>query len=290
MHRILLNIVLVHLVWGENKTSEDFYGWHQRVGLKEAQKIKEAEDKYHRSLEFIVGGAIAPINAHPYLAGILIELIGVRNPSACGGSLITNTRVLTAAHCWNDGTFQARRMVVVLGSEFLFHGGIRIETSTIAMHPEYNPRTLANDIAMLYLPFRVTLSKAVQTVALPGASFANFDFTGMRAKASGYGRYSDATNPTTDTTVRHVLLQIITLQQCRSVFGSIVLESNICTSGTGGVGICRGDSGGPLTIRVGHRDVLIGVSSFVANNGCELGFPSAFARTTSYMKWIKSHV
>ncbi|CAH2265770.1 jg7958 [Pararge aegeria aegeria] len=287
MYTLLWSFALVNLAWCENGTI-DYSGWHHREGIPRAHKIKEAEDRYQRSLQFIVGGSIAPLYTHPYLAGLLIDVVGHKNPSACGGSLITNTRVLTAAHCWSDGRFQAIKMTVVLGSAFLFHGGIRIKTSTISNHPQYNPRTLANDIAMLYLHVRVPLSQAVQTIALPGASFVNFDFTGMWAQASGYGRYSDLTNPTTSTTVRNVLLRIISVQQCRSVFGNIVLDSNICTSGTGGVGICQGDSGGPLTVRFGDQEVLIDVSSFVAYDGCELGFPSAFARTTSYLEWIKS--
>ncbi|XP_064072018.1 brachyurin-like, partial [Vanessa tameamea] len=285
MSILLVTSLLVSSVWCQN---EGLLGWHLKVGIKEAQRIREAENARHL-LPFIVGGTVAPVNSHPYLAGLLIDVIGLNNPSACGGSLLTNTRILTAAHCWSDGRFQAWRMTAVLGSPYLYFGGTRIQSSTIAIHPDYQPQTLANDIAMLYLPVRVSFGSTIQPIGIPAKSFANFDFTGMWLQASGYGRYSDLSNPTTNTQVRNIFLEVISLRQCRSIFGSIVLDSNICTSGTGGVGICQGDSGGPLTVNIRGTDVVIGVSSFVAYDGCELGFPSAFARVTSYFDWIIMH-
>ncbi|KAM3964084.1 brachyurin [Aphomia sociella] len=280
----VLFLLSVNLVWAYNQPEEDFIGWHQKVGMKNAQIIKRNEER-------IVGGTIAPTFAHPYLAGLLIDVIGLPQPSACGGSLISSTRVLTAAHCWSDGRFQAYRITVVLGSQYLFHGGIRILPLGIALHPQYDPRTFANDIAMLYLKSPVQFSHAIRPLTLPYGSLLNMDFNGLWARAAGYGRYSDVINPTTNVMAKNVFLQVISVQQCQAVYGNIVLPSNICTNGHGGVGICQGDSGGPLTVTtVDGEDILIGVSSFVARDGCQLGFPSAFARVTSFMDWIRVHI
>lgn len=58
--------------------------------------------------------------------------------------------------------------------------------------------------------------------------------------------------------VSQVNLQVITVAQCRAVFGStFVRDSNICTNGAGGVGICRGDSGGPLVINRNGQLTLV---------------------------------
>lgn len=46
------------------------------------------------------------------------------------------------------------------------------------------------------------------------------------------------------------------------------------------------ETGGPLALKIQGSDILIGVSSFVAQDGCEHGFPSAFARVASYINWI----
>ncbi|XP_013187238.1 brachyurin-like [Amyelois transitella] len=272
-----------------DQTSEGFIGWHQNVGTKNAQEIRKTEE-YFYFLNRIVGGTIAPVSAHPYLVGLLIDVNGLQNPSACGGSLLSATRVLTAAHCWYDGRFQARMMTVVLGSAFLFHGGLRTPISAIAVHPLYDSRTFANDIAVLYLPISVSFTHAIRPIALPSGHLLQMELSGYWARAAGYGRYSDVTTPTTNTVARNVILQIMDLKTCRRTYGNAVLDSNICTNGYGGVGICQGDSGGPLTVISGGKDVVIGVSSFVARAGCTLGHPSVFARVSSFVDWIHHHM
>lgn len=51
-----------------------------------------------------------------------------------------------------------------------------------------------------------------------------------------------------------------------------------------------GDSGGPLTVVRKDEPVLIGVVSFLALAGCQLGFPSGFARMTYFKPWIMDHM
>lgn len=270
----------------DHNWEEGWFNWHENVGVKQAEYIRRSEVNVI-GMNPIVGGAVAPVNAHPYLVGLLIGIVGLPSPSACGGSILSNTRVLTAAHCWNDGKNQARTFEVVFGSPFLFHGGVRIFANGIAVHPDYYARRLANDVAILSLSRPVAFTNAIRPIKLPSGAFRNMNFTGVWAKAAGYGKYSDLTLPNVNTVVRHIFLETIPLDSCRANYGSIVLDSNICTSGTGGVGICQGDSGGPLTINAQGEDILIGISSFVAYHGCQLGLPSVFARVTSFLDWIE---
>lgn len=93
-----------------------------------------------------------------FQAGLIGDVTGLNALSVCGGTLISTTRVATAAHCWNDGVHQIWRFTVVLGSEFLFSGGTRITTSAAAVHPNWSPILVRNDIAVLYLASAVTIN------------------------------------------------------------------------------------------------------------------------------------
>lgn len=88
--------------------------------------------------------------------GLLID-VGI-GQSVCGGTIISTTRILTAAHCQHDGVLTARSYIVVLGTDYLFSGGTRIETSQAVMHPQWSPITAVNDIAVLPTP-AFTLSR-----------------------------------------------------------------------------------------------------------------------------------
>ncbi|XP_063364642.1 brachyurin-like [Cydia amplana] len=278
--------------------AEPVLRYHDAVGIPHAARIKEVEDRYFTNHDEdapldprIVGGVVSGTGAHPYLGGLVITFANVAGQSACGSSLLTANRLVTAAHCWFDGANQAREFEVVLGSDFLFYGGTRITTSQVTMHSSWNPATLANDVAMIYLTTNVAFSTIVQPVALPSTTQIWDQFVGLWGTASGYGKTNDLqTGVTTATVVSQVSLQVISVAQCQLSFGHWVLDSNICTNGIGGVGICGGDSGGPLVVNSNGQNVLVGISSFVAAAGCQLGHPSAFARVTSFYSFIVSHL
>lgn len=56
---------------------------------------------------------------------------------------------------------------------------------------------------------------------------------------------------------------------------------HICTSGVGTIGVCSGDSGGPLLV----NGVQVGITSFGTTN-CSLSMPSVFTRITEFQSWI----
>ncbi|XP_046967952.1 brachyurin-like [Vanessa cardui] len=280
------------LVAAVSATLEVSTNYHIDIGIPEATRIKEAEEKVlanqNNVKDRIVGGVISPPNAYPYLAGLLITFFNNPGTSACGSSLISADRLITAAHCWDaPGSLFVRQFVVVLGSQFLFSGGTRIPTSNVVLHPGYNAQFYTNDIAIIYLPYRVSFSTTIQPIALPHNNLWD-SFTGEIATAIGYGKTNDAqTGVSVNSLVSHVNLRVISVQQCQAVFGwNFVQQSTLCTDGFGGIGICGGDSGGPLVINRNGQDLLVGVSSFVAKAGCQLGHPSAFARITSFYNFI----
>jgi secreted trypsin-like serine protease len=53
--------------------------------------------------------------------------------------------------------------------------------------------------------------------------------------------------------------------------------------------VLQGDSGGPLVFPVDGVYNQVGIVSFGAADGCELGYPAAFTRVSSYLSWIESN-
>ncbi|CAH2041379.1 unnamed protein product, partial [Iphiclides podalirius] len=265
------------------------YGYLKNIGIPEAERIQKAEEAY-LSGSRIVGGVPAALGQYPYQAGLITDIVGTTGRGVCGGSLISSNRVLTAAHCWFDGQNQAWRVTVVLGSILLFSGGTRLETSVVIMHPNWFPFLVRNDVAIIYLPSSVVTSATIAPIALPTQAEASETFAGSRAIASGFGLTSTGGSISTNQFLSHVSLSVIANSVCNIAFPALIQDSHICTSGTGGVGVCGGDSGGPLALNHNGRMIVIGITSFGIRFGCDIGYPSAYARVSSYLTFIGQHI
>ncbi|XP_018332106.1 brachyurin-like isoform X2 [Agrilus planipennis] len=270
-------IVLIFLIFSLVAADRDWY------------KIIPAHSKDSTSLHQlassedvrIVGGSEAAPNSLPYQAALSLIFNGTSG--FCGGSLITRRYVLTAAHCLVN---ELVSVVVVLGAHnitFRETTQQRIRTSTFKVHEEFNNETLENDLGIVYLPTPAKLNRYVQLIALPTRDDADNDFVGSEAITSGWGY-----NTTSATDISHVLqyvkVPIIENDVCNATLADIT-DSMICTGGSGNKGICFGDSGGPLVI----KGKLVGVTSFIGDNGCDAGEPNAFSRVTSFLDWISEN-
>ncbi|CRL05097.1 CLUMA_CG018152, isoform A [Clunio marinus] len=238
----------------------------------------------------IIGGQEATPNQFPYQAGLRLSFATTQNIGTCGGSLVSTTRVISAAHCV-DVVTQAE---VVLGGHFINNRDepaqvrVIVPRSGLVWHESYNPNNLNNDVAILMFPSPVTLTPQIQPIALPDGADLQNDFAGELATGSGWGRFGSAN--VISEFLRYVQLNVITNAACRIRFPGIIVDSTICTSGDGIVGACNGDSGGPLTVQRNGESMLIGVASFVSGLGCESGWPTGWARVTSFVPWFRARM
>ncbi|KPJ01122.1 PREDICTED: collagenase-like [Papilio xuthus] len=252
--------------------------YHERIGIPLADSLRQAELAADFDGSRIISGSQAALGAYPYMAGQIMTLQNGRE-SIGGGTLISNTRVLTAAHNLFDGRQMVRHVTVVLGSVHIFSGGTRITSNRMELHGSYNTATLHNDIAIITINW-VNYSNTIRNIGLASGSNT---YAGAWAWAAGFGKTSDVAPASPN--LMHVRVQVITNDVCRNTFpGNFVIASTLCISGATG-NICTGDSGGPLVA----NNLLIGVTSF-GGGQCDARRPSGFARVSSFNSWIRARM
>ncbi|XP_017071158.1 serine protease 3-like [Drosophila eugracilis] len=227
----------------------------------------------------ITNGNMATANQFPYQVGLSFKGSGAS--WWCGGSIISNTWILTAAHC----TRGASKVTIYYGSTVRTSAKLKqkVSSSKFVQHASYSAATLSNDISLIQTK-SVTFSSSINKIALPAIASSYSSYAGQTAIVSGWGKTSDTASSVTSN-LQYAELNVITNAVCQQTFGSSVVTSGvICVASTNKKSTCQGDSGGPLAL----NGKLIGVTSFVSAYGCERNSPAGFTRVTSYLDWIKT--
>uniref|UniRef100_A0A8D0C155 Peptidase S1 domain-containing protein n=1 Tax=Salvator merianae TaxID=96440 RepID=A0A8D0C155_SALMN len=117
----------------------------------------------------IVGGHDAPFGAWPWQVSLQVYVVGIGYHHLCGGALLTNSSVLTAAHCvkgWENPAFWR----IVIGMHQLNNYNshvIRRRVRAITIHANYSPDTFENDLAMFTVSKYIRFNDYVQPICLP---------------------------------------------------------------------------------------------------------------------------
>ncbi|KAM0734720.1 Trypsin-7 [Formica fusca] len=231
----------------------------------------------------IVGGQTTSMNEFPWIARL-----SYLNKFYCGGTLINDRYVLTAAHCVKGLIF--RFMWFMMKVTFGEHDRcIEKPTETRyvvrVMTGDFSFLNFDNDIALLRLNERVPLSDTIRPICLP--SLLDNDYVGVNAIASGWGTLKEDGKPS--CLLQEVEVPVMSLQACRNTsYSPRMISDNMLCAGylEGKKDSCQGDSGGPLVAeREDKKYELIGVVSW--GNGCARpGYPGVYTRVTRYMDWI----
>ncbi|XP_055691183.1 trypsin-1-like [Lutzomyia longipalpis] len=209
----------------------------------------------------------------------------------CGGSIISETWVLTAAQCVNrDPSLQNPLPFIVVGFSIETRSGqeTSISLNDAHVHPLYDSDTRAYDFALLHTETLI-YNANTGSIALPPASTVLDTYVNDVVIASGYGPTTNTQTGTPSSTLMWIQLQGITRAQCQAAYGSrfIPFSSFCAVDTTAPIGsTCSYDSGGPLTLTESGSTTLIGVISFTHPTGGCNGSPQGFANVAFAIPWI----
>ncbi|XP_062977530.1 transmembrane protease serine 9-like [Elgaria multicarinata webbii] len=239
----------------------------------------------------IVGGHNAELGAWPWQISLQIYEIGLGFFHICGGSLINNNSVVTAAHCVKRKNPAFWR--VVLGLHHLHKSTYLTVTRrvrAITVHANYSSETYDNDVALFTLVRSIKYNDYIQPICLPDTNFSVEDeypcyITGWgKAKEKGTGKFI----------LQEAQVKIIPQDVCNDIdwYGGQLTKNMVCAgSASGHVDSCQGDSGGPLMCYFPNiaRFYLIGITSFGYGCGRPRN-PGIYVRSANYRSWIDAHL
>uniref|UniRef100_A0A182IRP7 Uncharacterized protein n=1 Tax=Anopheles atroparvus TaxID=41427 RepID=A0A182IRP7_ANOAO len=230
----------------------------------------------------IVNGTDASILDYPFM----ISLRGGTGGHSCGGSILSELWILTAAHCVGATTVflqtvQVGRTVISREVDDSVYSIVEVIS-----HPGYDSRTShINDIALLKLERPLVFSESVAPVRLPADLFeVEDDLTDLGVTLIGWGL--TVTGGVAPSTLQSVDYYVVPNEECNAIHSSTIYPSQICAAiPGGGKGQCSGDSGGPLL----HHGVQVGIVSWSIKPCAVAPYPGVLTKVSHHLEFIREH-
>lgn len=275
-------------------TSEGFAD-HSTSKVKKGRDLLDLRECGKQSKPRIANGKVAEVFEFPWMA----LLRGFDGTFHCGGSLIAERYVLTAAHCGFIQVWSVRLGETDLSQDVdcnQYPG----EEEDCADPPQdipvdkflrrkYSASQKKNDIALVRLKYAAQLSDSVRPICLPLPEIAVKSLP-RKMTVSGWG-YTELANKISDQ-LRYAHIPIVGLTECNQTLRRLntvwsVDQSQVCAGADDDkADNCHGDSGGPLQYFGRTGFVIYGIVSYgVASCGTEAE-PGIYTKVSHYLDWI----
>ncbi|XP_073445187.1 acrosin-like [Dendrobates tinctorius] len=238
----------------------------------------------------IVGGRDAQPGSWPWLVSIQLPIDEDTFIHQCGGSILNNHWVVTAAHCFKNHEDDVYSWRLVFGLYQLSVFGPETEIRGISrkiIHENYDLETEENDIAMLSVERPINYNRFIQPACLPRKT------SDVSVKTdcyiAGWGVLEEEATEPSDF-LQEAQVQLIPNKKCnsRSWYNGAVGVYNLCAGyEKGGIDSCQGDSGGPLMCKEPNARIfsVVGITSW--GSGCaQARSPGVYSSTQYFLTWI----
>ena len=241
-------------------------------------------------IALIIGGVKSAPGRWPFQAALLLASdSNNRQAQFCGGSVIDEEFVLTAAHCTDF--LRARDLHILTGTQSLVVGGTRHEVRRIKIHPQYDGSTFDFDVALVQLKTKITDVRPGQMAnVITRDQESLLAPPGTTSFVTGWGD----TGATFPTNLREVSVPIVGRDRCNSEqsYDGHVTPRMLCAGlRVGGKDSCQGDSGGPLMVmdKLRRFQTQAGIVSW--GIGCALpDLYGVYSRLAVVEKWVSARM
>ncbi|XP_054845908.1 plasma kallikrein isoform X2 [Eublepharis macularius] len=233
----------------------------------------------------VVGGTNASLGEWPWQVSLHVKLSVQKHH--CGGSIISDQWILTAAHCMGDllPPDVWRVYTGILKQSQISEDTPFFKVQEVIVHPDYEISEEGYDIALMKLDRPMNFSDLQQALCLPANEDTKENTGYTNCWVTGWG-YTKERGEIQDV-LQKVNIPIITNAECQLRYRDFRIHNKMVCAGypEGGKDACKGDSGGPLSCKHKEAWYLVGITSW--GEGCARpGHPGVYTNVAEFVEWI----